>query len=153
MRDIVSGSTIVSTAAQQVAAYEQFINGNDYLKSRRGNFTERNGDSTPWNIQADMRIMDEFKFKVKESTHSLQLSLSIINVGNLLNKDWGKSYFVPNTFNSTASVGLTKVGTVASGNPGAGDPVYNFRTPTATPYTVDRLASRFQAQLGLRYSF
>lgn len=153
IRDIVSGPTIVTSAAQQVAAYEQFINGNEYLKSRRGNFTERNGDATPWNIQADMRIMDEFKFKVKESTHSLQLSLSIINIGNLINKDWGKSYFVPNTFNSTASVGLTKVGTVAAGNPGAGDPTYNFRTPTTTPYTIDQFASRFQAQLGLRYSF
>lgn len=145
-----SGNILVS-AAQQVADYESFINGNEYLNSRRGKFTERNGDFTPWNIQADFRIMDEIRLSQKNKSN-LQISLSIINLTNLLNKDWGKVYFVPNTFNSTASVGLTKVGNVATGQPGAGDPTYNFKTPNL-PYTIDQFASRFQAQLGVRYNF
>lgn len=145
-----SGNILV-TAAQQVADYENFINGNDYLKSRRGTFTERNGDHTPWNIQADFRIMDEIRLS-RKNKNTLQVSLSVINVTNLLNKEWGKVYFVPNTFNSTAAVGLTKTGNIAAGQPSAGDPVYNFRTP-GLPYTVDQFASRFQAQLGLRYNF
>ncbi|WP_294208354.1 TonB-dependent receptor [uncultured Chryseobacterium sp.] len=145
-----SGNILVS-AAQQVADYETFVNGNDYLSSRRGKFTERNGDFTPWNIQADFRIMDEIRLSQKNKSN-LQISLSIINLTNLLNKDWGKVYFVPNTFNSTASVGLTKVGNVATGQPGAGDPTYNFKTPNL-PYTIDQFASRFQAQLGVRYNF
>ena len=65
-----------------------------------------------------------------------------MNITNLLNKDWGKVYFVPNTFNSTASVGLTKVGNVSGNVPEAGDPTYNFKTP-GTPYTIDQFASRF----------
>ncbi len=142
-----------ATAGQQVADYEQFINGNDYLKSRRGQFTERNGDRTPWNIQADFRIMDELRIKDKNTTHTLQFSLSIINVGNLINKDWGKNYFVPNTFNSTSGVGLTKSGNLPASNPNAGDPTYTFKTPTTTPYTIDQFASRFQGQFGVRYSF
>ena len=137
-----------TTAAQQVADYENFINNNDYLKSRRGKFTERNGDFTPWNIQTDMRIMDEYKLT---DTQSFQFSISIINVGNMINKDWGRSYFVPNTFNSTASIGLTKSGNL--GGVATGDPVYTFKTPTSAPYVVDQFASRFQAQFGLRYSF
>lgn len=145
-----SGNILVS-AAQQVADYESFINDNEYLSSRRGKFTERNGDFTPWNIQADFRIMDEIRLSQKNKSN-LQISLSIINLTNLLNKDWGKVYFVPNTFNSTASVGLTKVGNVATGQPGAGDPTYNFKTPNL-PYTIDQFASRFQAQLGVRYNF
>ncbi|MBC7524134.1 MAG: TonB-dependent receptor [Flavobacterium sp.] len=154
MKDITgAGGVIIKSAAQQATEYEQFIQSNDYLSSRRGQFTERNGDRTPWNIQADMRVMDEFKFKVKNSIHSIQISFSVINVGNLLNKDWGRSYFVPNTFNSTASLGLTKVGNVAAGNPNAGDPLYNYSTPKTKPYTVDQFASRFQGQLGFRYSF
>lgn len=134
-----------ATAAQQVADYENFINNNDYLNSRRGKFTERNGDFTPWNIQADMRIMDELKLT---DTQSFQFSISIINVGNMINKDWGRSYFVPNTFNSTASIGLTK-----SGNLVSGDPIYTFKAPTSAPYVIDQFASRFQAQFGIRYSF
>ena len=141
------------TAGQQVADYEQFINGNEYLKSRRGQFTERNGDRTPWNIQADFRIMDELRIKDKNTTHTLQFSLSIINVGNIINKHWGKSYFVPNTFNSTSGVGLTRSGSLPVGNANAGDPTYTFKTPTTTPYTIDQFASRFQGQFGLRYSF
>lgn len=145
-----AGNVLV-TAQQQVSDYENFVNGNSYLSSRRGKFTERNGDNTPWNVQADFKIMDEIKLSDKNKS-SLQISFSIINLTNLINKDWGKSYFVPNTFNSTASVGLTKVGNVATGQPAAGDPTYNFKTP-GLPYTIDQFASRFQGQLGLRYNF
>ena len=146
-----AGGNVVTSAAKQVSDYEAFVNGNSYLSSRRGKFTERNGDFTPWNVQADLRIMDEFRISSK-SKDNIQISLSIINLTNLLNKDWGKAYFVPNTYNSTASVGLTKVGSVAAGQSGAGDPTYNFKTP-GLPYTIDQFASRVQAQLGLRYNF
>jgi Carboxypeptidase regulatory-like domain len=143
-----------ATAAQQVADYEAFISSNDYLNSRRGNFTERNGDRTPWNIQADLRIMDEFRLKSKDGTDSnvIQITFSIINFGNMINKDWGKSYFVPNTFNATSGIGLTRSGSLVGGA-NAGDPIYTYKTPTATPYTVDQFASRWQGQLGVRYSF
>ncbi len=137
-----------ATAAQQVADYEAFINGNDYLKSRRGNFTERNGDTTPWNIQADLKLMDEIQVT---KVGTFQISFSMANIGNLINKDWGRSYFVPNTYNSTASLGLTKSGNL--GGVATGDPTYTFQKPSTSPYTVDQLASRFQGQLGLRYSF
>jgi hypothetical protein len=143
---------VFTTNSQQVTDYENFISSNDYLNSRRGKFTERNGANTPWNIQADMRIMDEFRIKDgKDNIHTLQFSLSIINVGNMINKDWGRSYFVPNTYNSTVNVGLTKTGNL--GGVATGDPIYTFKTPTSTPYTVDQFASRFQAQFGVRYSF
>jgi len=137
-----------ATAAQQVADYEAFINGNDYLKSRRGTFTQRNGDTTPWNIQADLKLMDEIKV---DKVGSFQISFSVANIGNLINKDWGRSYFVPNTYNSTASLGLTKSGNL--GGVATGDPTYTFQKPSSTPYTVDQLASRFQGQFGVRYSF
>lgn len=137
-----------ATAAQQVADYEAFINGNDYLKSRRGTFTQRNGDTTPWNIQADLKLMDEIQVT---KVGTFQVSFSMANIGNLINKDWGRSYFVPNTYNSTASLGLTKSGNL--GGVATGDPTYTFQKPTSAPYTVDQLASRFQGQLGLRYSF
>ncbi|MFC0183089.1 hypothetical protein ACFFJX_11175 [Pseudarcicella hirudinis] len=79
--------------------------------------------------------------------HTLQFTADIINVTNLLNSDWGRVYFVSNTFNSTSSLGLTRVN---SGT--AADPTYRFVTPS-TPYSVDQLASRYQAQIGARYSF
>ena len=148
---IVANAATGESAASQIANYNAYIDSHSYLKSRRGNFTQRNADNTPWNVQADLRIMDQFRVSSK-SKDNIEISLSVINLTNLLNKDWGKVYFVPNTYNSTASVGLTKVGSVATGNPGAGDPTYNFSTP-GLPYTIDQFASRVQAQLGIRYNF
>ncbi|MFN8353318.1 MAG: carboxypeptidase regulatory-like domain-containing protein [Spirosomataceae bacterium] len=143
-----SGATI--TAAQQAQQFMDFVNGDSYLSTRKGNFTERNGGRTPWNTTADVRIMHTINVSpsVKNNRpHTIQLSLDIINFTNLLNPSWGRVYFVPNTFNSTSSLGLTRVN---SGT--AADPTYRFVTP-ATPYSVDQLASRFQAQVGARYSF
>jgi hypothetical protein len=91
--------------------------------------------------------------------HTLQISLDLINVGNLLNKSWGRQYFVPNTFNSTLGTGLTQAAAYADG---AGNlnasysstfnrPTYTYGTPAT--YSIDQLASRWQGQLGLRYSF
>lgn len=48
------------TAAEQAAAFEKYISSNDYLNKRRGNYTERNGSSTPWEHVIDMRFTQDF---------------------------------------------------------------------------------------------
>ncbi len=42
-----SDNTIRFTAAEQAAAFENYISSNKYLSKRRGQYTERNGSSTP----------------------------------------------------------------------------------------------------------
>jgi hypothetical protein len=133
----------LGSSAVQAKAFMDFVNGDSYLSTRKGNFTERNGGRTPWNATLDLKLLHA----VKMGAHELQFSLDILNATNLLNSDWGRIYFSPNTFNSTASLGLTRV------NAGtAADPTYKFATP-GTPYSVDQMASRWQMQLGARYSF
>ncbi|MBY0425097.1 MAG: hypothetical protein K2Q22_05625 [Cytophagales bacterium] len=117
-------------ASPMSQGFYNYVNGNDYLKSREGNFTERNGAQTPWNNRLDLRLMHDFNFYEKRSAanvdpqspatlgkkHTLQLSWDIINFTNLLNPNWGWNYFVPNTINSTVDVGLAKAGVMdASG--------------------------------------
>lgn len=81
----------------------------------------------------------------------ITLSLDIMNVTNLLSSNWGRAYFSPNTFNSTASVGLTP--TLFPPKQNAGNyPVYTFGDP-GKPYAIDYFNSRAQGQLGLRYTF
>ena len=113
-----------------------FVNSDEYLSGRKGQFTERNGGRTPWSTTIDAKI-------VQNIGKRLQLSADILNLTNLLNDEWGKMYFVSNTFNSTASVGLAKV----SGE------VFSFTKPTQTPYVVDQIGSKWQIQMGLRYNF
>lgn len=141
-------SNAEATAAQQAAAFDAFIDGNAYLKTRRGQFTERNGGRTPWNTTADFRFTQDLNIVSGDHKHTVSFTFDIFNLTNLLNSRWGRAYFSPNTFNSTASVGLK---TVKAGTATA-YPVYTFSNP-GIPYSVDLFGSRYQMQAGVRYSF
>jgi hypothetical protein len=143
-------SKFFSSANQaQAAAFDAYIDADKYLSTRRGQFTERNGARTPWNVQADFRFSQDIQVAQGKHPHVLTLTYDIVNLTNLVNKDWGIQYFSPNTFNSMASVGV-KVAT--AGTPTT-YPVYTFAQKDVTSYAKDFFASRYQMQLGLRYSF
>jgi hypothetical protein len=146
-----SGATPTAAQAQNFADYKTFVAQHPYLESRLGKFTERNADVTPANTSADFRILHQFNFG-KEEKQNIQLSFDIFNLTNLLNPKWGWSYFVPNTFNSTASTGLAVAGKNDVKTDPLASPYFKWSNP-GTPYQVDQIASRFQMQLGLRYSF
>ena len=153
------------TAAQQRTDLDNFINGDKYLSSVRGQYAERNGMRTPWNHQLDVKLMHEFKLSSKNKSKSLQISLDIFNVLNLINNDWGHVSFVTNVnnytvnflkyANNTATSGLT--GALPIGAPSTGYiPTYNFIKPTGINgnyYTLDPINSRWQGQLGIKYNF
>ena len=147
------------TAALQKIDLDNFINGDDYLKTRRGQYAERNGLRTPWNKSLDMKITHEFKFSAK---HALTLSLDIFNLANLISSDWGKVYFVTNVNNYTANfLGMVTSGTATQNGiavttaPSAKTPYFQY-LPGANNgqyYTVDPMNSRWQGQFGIKYSF
>ena len=157
----------VDNSGAQYAALSSFVDNDSYLSTRRGQYAERNASRTPWNNQADVRFMLEAKLGnltaneagVTPVGHTLQISLDVINVGNFLSSSWGRQYFVPNTFNSTVGTGLSQVGFAnAAGNvqtaysaAAFNRPAFTYGTPAT--YSIDQLASRWQGQLGLRYSF
>jgi hypothetical protein len=142
--DYTDANGKVVSAHDQWVSFDKYISNDAYLNSRRGQFTERNGARTPWNTQADLRIMHEVKLK----KGSLTFNWDVVNLTNLLNPNWGWSYFVPNTLNSSAYIGLTPTGTVTNNTP-----VFKYVEPTTTPYSIDKLASRWQSQIGIRYTF
>jgi len=146
-------ATPTATQQAQANAFDTFIDADNYLKTRRGLFTERNAARTPWNTQADFRFAQDFNFGAKHK-QTITFTYDIINLTALLNKKWGHYYFSPNTFNSTSSVGLSKVSTATPSfaNAATTYPVYTFRDP-GVPYAVDPFASRWQMQFGVRYSF
>lgn len=137
---------LLTTGAQQADAFNAFIDKSSYLSGRRGSFTERNMGRTPWNTTADFRFVQELHLK---NGHVISLSWDILNLTNLVNKNWGWVYFSPNTFNSTASVGLTPY---IPNRVVGGYPQYTFQDP-GKPYSVDFFNSRWQMQAGIRYTF
>lgn len=142
--DRLSGSgAVIATAAEQQAAFFNFINNDKYLSSRKGNYTERNGSVTPWQHVIDMRFAQDFYTTINGKKHDLQLTIDIFNFTNLLNKKWGRQYYVSNQ----AYTLLTAVNRTSGPNAGKG---YNY-TPR-TPWS-ESFGSRFQGQIGIRYTF
>ena len=129
----------VITADQQWENLDAFINNSDYLNKKRGQYTERNGARMPWQHQFDLRIAQDLGILTAGKMNRLQITFDIFNVGNLINKKWGKVYSVGN--NSLTPIGYSNGG-------------YTFNRSNIDAYDINRdLASRWQGQIGLRYLF
>ena len=83
----VSGKTY--TAADQATAFDQLINADSYLSSRRGQYAERNAVFLPMVHRVDLSISQELFHRIGGHRHSGQIRLDVTNFGNLLNKNWG----------------------------------------------------------------
>ncbi len=165
----------VYTAAQQWNDLNNFISNDKYLKNHRGQYAERNGLRTPWNHELDLKLMHEFRLSKTDKSKSIQISLDIFNVLNLINNEWGHITFVTNVnqytvnflkyadYSLDAGGNPVAVGTPGStagkkvGTPASGYiPTYNFVKPTGLNdhyYTVDPINSRWQGQLGVKLNF
>lgn len=143
-----------STAAAQWDALDAFISADEYLNSRRGTYTERNGSRTPFENIIDLKVVQDISFKAGQTTHTLQLTFDLFNVGNFLNPEWGKINFVGNDRN-VELVRFEDFATDANGNP-TNIPTFSFQTPTGNVWdltTSGLRAARWSSQIGVRYLF
>ena len=152
-----SGATLQTlfSPEQQQVAFDAFINGNEYLSTRRGQYAERNGGAYPWLARFDFTAIQEFYVAVgaKGKRNTIQLRVDILNVGNLLNNAWGVSNLAT-TFNPL----------VVASTSTAGLPSYRLATQNVNGQNVllkDSFVKSasfnngdvYQAQIGLRYIF
>jgi hypothetical protein len=134
-----------ATPDAQWAAFNAFIEQDDYLSENRGTIAERNGLVNPWYFNIDLRILQDFSFLLVGKTHTFQLSFDILNVANLLNSSWG----VRKVADTRATSPLQLVGFDSNG-----EPMLNFDTNVKETFIDDPgLFSRWQMQMGLRYFF
>ena len=140
------------TAQEQSDIFFNYIEQDKYLKKHKGEYAERNGAKMPWRNQIDLKfVQDVFKgFGKTKST--LQFSIDIFNLGNMLNKNWGKVNFVNNQ-------AILVPQNVAALN-GAGSPKPTFRLGNVnndivrTSFgTTQSTASTYYMNFGLRYIF
>lgn len=125
----------------QKGGLKAYIAQDDYLSSNRGQYAEKYGALAPWFSTADLRILQDIQLAGDDG---FQISLDILNIGNLLNSKWGVRQFA--TMTSLAQpIGVSVENSV---------PSYSFdTTQTQTFFNDFSLNSRWQIQLGLRYSF
>ncbi|MCL2417115.1 MAG: TonB-dependent receptor [Bacteroidales bacterium] len=75
------------------AALDAFIEQDEYLRTRRGQFTERGGAVAPWASLLDFSLSHSIHVAQGNGRrHSLTFSLDIHNFLNLLNPNWGVHY-------------------------------------------------------------
>ncbi|MBL7774774.1 MAG: hypothetical protein JNK89_02160 [Saprospiraceae bacterium] len=139
--DQMAFSGDAAAQADQRAKLKQYIAQDEYLSGRRGDYAEKYGALSPWFSRWDMRILQDFYLP---NSNTIQLSLDILNVGNLINSDWGVRQFASYT-------GLAQPIAVSVEN---SVPTYTFDTAqTSTFFNDFGLSSRWQLQVGLRYIF
>lgn len=119
--------------------WNDFIEGDKYLRSHRGSFAERNAMQAPAEHRLDLRVAHGFYFGANTS-RKIELSLDIVNLGNLICRHWGAYY----------NVSGVRLQPVTVSGVEDGEPVYRF---TGAKLSADNLLSRWNMQLGVRVVF
>jgi hypothetical protein len=139
------------SSATQAAAWDAYINQDPYLRTRRGQYAERNGLIFPQLTRMDVSIVQDISRTFASKPNSLQVRLDILNFTNMINSDWGLAQ-VP--------VSTTPL---ASATPLTTGPTANFARHTMRVVNGELINRTFQKtafesdvwrlQLGLRYTF
>ena len=145
-------NTFVWTKEAQSDAFFAYVNQDKYLKSRKGKYAERNGALMPWRNNIDVKFMQEFFVNVGGKRNTIQVSLDILNFGNLLSKHWGlaQSYNQGNILTATNLANIVPGGSVK--------PIYKLNPYNNTMLTNTfnnsvNYSSTYSMQLGIRYIF
>ena len=143
------------TSSQIWTQVNNFINQDKYLYKHKGQYAQSNSVVLPYFKRLDMNITQDIYFFTKRGNdkdkHTLRLSLDLINVGNLLNRNWGLLKSVSsNNF-------LRFEGIAADGK----TPLFSFpfidatnQVPLVNSFSNNTsISSRWQMQFGIRYMF
>lgn len=151
----------VGDAAANAEALERYINSSDYLSGQRGDYAERNGDRTPFEHIVDLKIEQELFGNVLNRNQGLKLTLDVFNftslLGDIFGTDLGNRYVLS---------GFSPIEFEEFRDPENGDftPVYDLNYDPNVIETEEDMfktnnhdfgtySSRWQMQLGVRYSF
>lgn len=148
-----TSSGVTYTAQQQAEAWNAFIEQDDYLKEHRGEYAERGGIVGKMVFRADLSIVQEVFTDFLEKRNTLQFRLDFLNIGNLLNKDWGVSERLVTT---TPLI----VPTSAQGGPADSQSKAQYRLRAINKQLISKsfeksltISDVYRIQLSVRYMF
>ncbi len=136
------------------AVFSRFISQESCLREARGSILERGSCRGPWTNQVDLKLVRGWDSRVGR----VEISGDLLNVLNMVQSSWGRFEdvasqlpiltfveFPPEQVGGPPRHGLAFVGPVERDSAGEVRPL--------SPYTLDSVASRWQAQLGVRIRF
>jgi hypothetical protein len=146
-----SGATAKTfTVQQQKDAFEAYIQQDEYLSKHRGSYAMRGAVFLPMTTRADLSVTQDIFRSAFGKRNNLQLRLDVLNVGNLLNKNWG----VGQRLVATGGQLLTNPAVDASGALSYRLRVINNELLKAQTFEKSAgLTDVYRMQLGVRYSF
>ncbi|MES1221628.1 MAG: hypothetical protein ABUT20_39375 [Bacteroidota bacterium] len=99
----------------------------------------------------DLQIQQDFKIKLSKKEYTVQLSYNVSNFTNMLNRNWGQTYFL--NFDQYALISF-------AGYKSATDltPQFRFSPQTGKPWGLSTsaapgLSARWLSQFGVRILF
>ena len=145
------GDVQFTGGAAMEADFFEWLNANPELKSYAGGVAPANAFRASWVNSFDVRVSQEFPGFMQG--HKAELSLDIMNIGNLLNKDWGQ-------INDYGFYATRRVANYAGIDPDTGKYVYHFTGSTDNESLqevnndgVNTAVSRWSIMLGIKYKF
>jgi hypothetical protein len=151
-----AGPNAALTPQEQSDLFFDYIEQDKYLRDHKGMYAGRNAAMMPWRNQFDFRFSQDLFTDIGNRKNTLQFTLDIFNVGNLINKNWGifKQVNAPGILvptNITSTGGAVTVG-------GAVKPTFRLQSNGNAPVTEtfrdnNSITSTYYMQFGLRYIF
>ena len=139
------GDTATSKTNEE--AFWRIVNANGGLSNARGGVTQRNSSFSPWTNSIDMRISQQLPGFLKG--HKATFVFDIFNLGNLLNKRWGRIDEIVFASNGGQPRGFVNV----VGLDAAGRYIYSVRNVSDFTTRQQRGESQWALQATFRYEF
>lgn len=135
-------------------AFMEFVEATAGLREYKGQVVPRNTGRAPFFHQFDLNITHTIR---TWETHSLELICSVQNIGNLLNKEWGRERR-PQGANNTIGIMRPLYIPIARGDKGNENGYYRYEFDATSlseqnTYQIRDAGSRWSVLLGLRYNF
>ena len=148
-------SEIKFASDEDRVAFWNFVEQDDYLKSHKGEYAEAYAARAPWVHRFDFRWAHDFDLKIGNTTHKLQLSADVQNIGNLFSSRWGVMKNMANTANGGVLLSVTNINDVKNG----AQPIFRMNTNSdgsAITKTWDynhAYGQCWRLQVGVKYFF
>ena len=135
-------------SVDDMQAFWTFVQQDPYLRSHKGQYAEAYSARAPWVHHFDLRVAQDFQFKIGNSVNKFQFSVDVLNINNMFNPTWG----VPSVLdcNSGKILHCTNAESISS----TVAPIYSFSGNSDHTYMYSNsIYNTWQIQLGLRYMF
>ena len=127
-----------------------YIAKDNYLNNNRGKFAERNASRLPFTNILNLKVAQDFNIKMGKQRYQFQLTYEVANFTNMLNRNWGRTYFMSNDQFALIQFRGYQTGTL--------NPTYSFNPTIVNPWNnstsvVPEFSNRWISQLGIRFNF